>query len=336
MAGATPVDHLSRSGILWIGFQMNRVSTKPQELTNSSSIIYRPGTADDSYTVFKIFEDTYADLNRRMGSTEPTSTADPEALARMWAERRSLYEHLARTAEHFWLAERDGEPIGFARSVHRDGVRQLTEYFVLPDTQSAGVGRELLQRVFPQDGARRHSIIATTDMRAQARYLKAGVYPRFPLYYFWRKPEQVPVVSDLSFEPLTASTNTLAILADLDQQVLGYRRDVDHRWLTSDRRGYLYYRDTTPVGYGYTGLRNGPFALLESSDFPAVLAQAESAAAQHGRDHFGVEVPMVNRSAVDYLLARGYRMDSFIAILMSNRPFGNFEHYINTSPPFFL
>lgn len=28
--------------------------------------------------------------------------------------------------------------------------------------------------------------IATTDIRAQAHYLKAGVYPRFPLYFFAR------------------------------------------------------------------------------------------------------------------------------------------------------
>ena len=315
---------------------MTSVSAKLREFTNSRSVTYRPGAPEDSYTVFKIFEDTYADLNRRMGSKEATSAADPQALARMWAERRSLYDHLAHTAEYFWLAERDGEAIGFARSINRGGVRQLTEFFVLPDTQSAGVGRELLKRVFLREDARHRSIISTTDMRAQARYLKAGVYPRFPLYYFWRKPERVRQVSDLDFKPFEASAGTLATLGAIDQQLLGYRRDVDHQWLASDRQGYLYYRDATPVGYGYTGLRNGPFALLETSDFPAVLAHAESDAAQAGRDHFGVEVPMVNRSAVDFLLQRSYRIDSFIAILMNDKPFGNFEHYINTSPPFFL
>ena len=315
---------------------MTSVSAKLQAFNNSSSVTYRPGAPNDSYTVFKIFEDTYADLNRRMGSTEPTSADDPQALARMWAERRSLYDHLAHTAEHFWLAERDGEAIGFARSINRGGVRQLTEFFVLPDTQSAGVGRELLKRVFPREDARRHSIISTTDMRAQARYLKAGVYPRFPLYYFWRIPGEISVVSDLDFKPFEASAGTLAILGDIDQQVLGYRRDIDHHWLASNRQGYLFYRDATPVGYGYTGFRNGPFALLETSDFPAVLAHAESYAAKAGRDHFGVEVPMVNLCAVDFLLQRGYRIDSFIAILMNDKPFGNFENYINTSPPFFL
>ena len=41
---------------------MTSVSAKLQEFTNSSSITYRPGAPNDSYTVFKIFEDTYADL----------------------------------------------------------------------------------------------------------------------------------------------------------------------------------------------------------------------------------------------------------------------------------
>ena len=315
---------------------MTSVSIKPQNSTKPASISYRLGTPADSYTIFKIFEDTYADLSRRMGSTAPTSAADPEALARMWQERRTLYQHLAHTTAHFWIAEREGQAIGFARSINRDSVRQLTEYFVLPATQSAGVGRELLKRAFPEEGARHRSIISSTDMTAQARYLKAGVYPRFPIYYFGRKPEQVPEVSDLVFEPLTASPNDLVTLGDLDQRVLGYRRDVDHQWLASNRQGYLYHRDDTPVGYGYTGVRNGPFALLETSDFPAVLAHAESAAAQQGREHFGVEIPMVNQAAVDYLLDHGYRMDSFIAILMTDIPFGQFENYITTSPPFFL
>jgi hypothetical protein len=90
-----------------------------------TSITYRPATFDDSYTVFKIFDETLADLSRRLGFTEPTSFSDPAALERMWPERRSLYEHLARTADRFWLAERSGQAIGFARSIVRDGSRRV-------------------------------------------------------------------------------------------------------------------------------------------------------------------------------------------------------------------
>jgi GNAT superfamily N-acetyltransferase len=309
---------------------------QPTVSTLSKTITYRPGALDDSYTIFRVFEEALSDLNRRLGSTGSTSWQEPAALARMWKERRSLYEHLARTAGHFWVAERDGQIIGFARSILRDGLRQLTEFFIRPEEQSAGVGRELMARAYPETGATRKLIIATADTRAQARYLKAGVYPRFPIYYFGRSPEAVTMDTGLTVEPIEASPRVLRALGALDKTLLGYQRDVDHTWLLSDRQGYFYYRRSQPVGYGYVGRRNGPFALLNEDDFPAVLAHAETEAAACGRDHFGLEVPMINRAAVDYLLARGYQMDSFIALFMSDAPFGKFENYIVTSPPFFL
>jgi hypothetical protein len=310
-------------------------------MSMSKQITFRPGTVADSYTVFHLFEQTLADLNRRLGSTTPTSAADPAALARMWEERRSLYEHLARTAEHFWLAERDGQALGFSRSILRDGVCELTELFVVPGEQSAGTGRELLARAFPPrnapaDGVKHRSIISSTDVPAMVAYLKAGVYPRFPIHYFGRKPETVTVATDLAFEPITTSPQDLDVMAALDSTLLGHRRDVDHAWLLGDRQGYFYFRGDRPVGYGYVGVRSGPFALLEASDFPAVLAHAETQAAAQGRPEFGLEVPMVNHVAVDYLLARGYRLDSFMAILMNDGPFGRLENYILTSPPFFM
>lgn len=51
---------------------------------------------------------------------------------------------------------------------------------------------------------------------------------------------------------------------------------------------------------------------------------------------FGLEVPMINRTVVDYLLGRGFCIDSFVALSMSNQPFGRFEFYIATSAPFFI
>ena len=110
---------------------------------------------------------------------------------------------------------------------------------------------------------------------------------------------------------------------------------MDHRWFLVNRQGYLYLRDGQPVGYGYLGKRNGPFGLLDNEDFPAVLAHAENDASDK-HEHFGVEVPTVNHAAIRHLLIREFRLESFVATLMSNRSFGRFDRYIVTSPPFFL
>lgn len=300
------------------------------------NVAYRPGTPDDSYGIFLIFERSLADLGRRIGLQGPFSADDPVALARMWEERRSLYSHLAATAEHFFVAERAGQLIGFARSILRDGVRELTEFFVLPGQQSGGVGRELLARAFPPHGAALRVIIASPDVRAQGLYMRTGVYPRCSIYYFWRIPERVVVASDLVMEEVEPGEEALAAIAAVDMAILSHRRPEDHAWLMRNRQGMLYRRDGQVVGYGYVGRPNAPFALLDARDFPAVLAHAESAAAAGGRPHFGIEVPMINRAAVDYLLGRGYRIDAFMATLMSDRPFGRLENYVVTSPPFFL
>lgn len=306
----------------------------------TTSTKFRPGSLDDSYAIFHLFEESLADLARRLGHTGAMSIDDPDALAAMWTRRRSLYEHLARSADQFWLAEQGDQVVGFSRSIVRDGHWELTELFVKPGVQSAGLGRGLLRRAAPTGPVASKLIVASPDVRAQSLYMKLGTYPRFPIYYFWREPQEVAVETDLVFEPVTASAEVLESLAAIDREVLGFRRDADHGWLLGDRQGYLYRRAGLVVGYGYEGRSNGPFALLEPADWPTVLAHAEftAARAEHksGRGHFGVETPMANTAAVDYLLGRGYRIDDFIAQTMMDRPFGRFDRYIVTSPPFFV
>jgi GNAT superfamily N-acetyltransferase len=301
-----------------------------------SPITFRQGTLDDSYSAFSVIEKSLADLNRRIGSNGASSADSPEALARMWEERRSLFQHLATSADSFWLAERGNQTIGLARSICRDELRMLTELFVLPSEQSSGVGKRLLARAFPDGDVEPRIIISSPDLRAQALYRRAGLRPRFPLHYLWCKPEAVAGDTDLEIVPIEPSPEHLEILGSLDKALLGHRREADHNWLLSDRQGYLYYRADKAVGYGYVGHRNGPFALLEDDDFPAVLAQAENSAATRGSRHFGLEVPEVNTAAMSYLTNRGYKQDTLTATLMSNVPIGKFENYLVTSPPFIL
>ncbi len=302
----------------------------------AATITYRPGTAEDSFDLFQIFQAALLDLSRRLNVTAITGGDDPDVMRTLWEKRRPLWDHLARTAAEFWVAEAEGRIIGYARSIVRDGTQELTEYFILPGEQSQGVGRELLARAFPPQGARHRSIIATLDMRAQVRYLKAGVYPRFPLQYFSRRPEPVKIEADLSLAAITPSAESLRALAEVDRAVLGYHRDVDHQWLMADRRGYFLRRGGRAAGYAYVGHRSGPMAMLNDADIPDALALAEADAAAHGQEDFGVEVPMINRRAVDHLLKRGYRVDAFIALYMSDAPPAGFENYICTSPPFFV
>lgn len=295
------------------------------------TITYRKGTVEDSHAVFQVFVESIMDLSERMNVTAITNGRDPQVMQSLWQKRQSMFEFLAKDAAQFWLAEQDGKVIAYARSIEHDGLMDLTEFFVSPKNQSAGVGRELLARTFQSRTAQYRVIVATTDDRALARYLKAGVYARFPIKYFSRKAERVDVKTDLAFEPLQTDHH-MPDLNRLDRAVIGHARPVVHRWVATDREGFVYRRKGEVVGYGYSG---GPFALLNDNDFPAVLAHAESLAAEQGKS-FGVETPLVNRRAIQYFLDHKYEMDSFTVLFMSNEPFGKFENYLCFSPIFFM
>ena len=297
-------------------------------------ITYRPGTMEDSQAVFEIFVESIMDYSTRMNVMAITGGNDPEGIDSLWQKRRPMFEFLAEAASQFWVAERDGEIVGYARSIEHDGMQELTEFFVLPGQQSAGVGGGLLSRAFPDSGTRYRTIIATLDERAMYRYMKAGVYGRFPLKYFYRKAEKVDVRTDLEIEPMDLSIHQQEINR-IDREILAHRREPVHAWIASRRRGFVYRRNGSIAGYGYVGSGNGPFALLNEDDFPTVLAHAESLMAEKGRE-FGAQVPLVNASAVRYFIEHKYQIDSFSTIFMSNVPFGRFENYLCFSPEFFM
>jgi hypothetical protein len=173
------------------------------------------------------------------------------------------------------------------------------------------------------------------DTLALARYFKSGVFPRFPIGYLYKKPLPVEIPTDLEVRPATSGLKTLNSFRTIDQVILGFGRDPDHEFLLGERQAYLYFREGRLVGYGYIGKDVvGPVALLEEGDFPAVLAQAEAEAAARHEEEFGLNLPLVNRAAVGYLLERGFQLDTFIMLFLSDEPFGRFENYIFSSPLF--
>ena len=274
------------------------------------------------------------DYSTRMGVMAITGGNDPAVLESLWQKRKSMFKFLAKTAWQFWVAERDGKIIAYARSIKHDGLQELTGFFVAPEQQSAGVGGELLSRAFPKPNAEYRTIIATLDERALYRYMKAGVYGRFPFKYFYRKAEKVDVETDFLIEPMQLDIHMEAI-SRLDRSIINHSREPIHNWVSTTRDGFVYRRNGDIVGYGYVGSSSGPFAVLDDNDFPAVLAHAESLMAARGEE-FGAETSLINTKAIQYFLERKYQIDSFSAILMSNVPFGKFENYLSFSPEFFL
>jgi GNAT superfamily N-acetyltransferase len=139
----------------------------------------------------------------------------------MWTSVVDLSERqhlLATVAAAWWVAEEtdSGRLAGFARKLQREGLWERTEFFVVPDSQGKGVGRRLLALVFPAEQGVVRCIVATSDVRAQARYYTTGIIARFPLYTLVGCPGEAEPVGDLAPVPIDG------IQTIQDQQAIGF------------------------------------------------------------------------------------------------------------------
>lgn len=218
----------------------------------------------------------------------------------------------------------------------RDGLFELSEFFVHPGRQSAGVGRRLLELAFPPGRGEVRAIIATPDLRALSRYYRAGTVARFPIMSLTGPP--VAAATSPGIEIVRATTDDILALVAIERTVLEFDRGPDEvAWLLEQREGYLYRRNGEPVGLGFVGPSGtGPIATLEPADQVPILLHLEARAEALGIAELTFEVPMINEVAMRHLLARRFQMDPFMTLLLSSRPFGRFDRFIGFSPQFVL
>src|SRR5207237_2601527 len=75
---------------------------------------------------------------------------------------------------------------------------------------------------------------------------------------------------------------------------------------------------------------------LDPADLPDVLLHIEGRAAGLGLQEIEFQLPGPNEVAARHLLSRGFRIDPWVNLLMSDRPFGKFDRILGFGPPLFL
>jgi GNAT superfamily N-acetyltransferase len=300
----------------------------------------RPIVPDDAPALHALFRRSLGALLERY--TEPWEP-DPADIAATWPAWQGLYAHLQASCDKAWVAMApDGAVLGYARSLRQGDVRELTEFFVAPEAAGGGVGRRLLDAAFPAEPGVQRLIIATGDPSAQSRYIRHGFTTQAHLLELSGDPGARPgpaPTTDLVARPIDpADVRDLDALAAIDAEVLGHRRDADHRFFAAERAGRLFLRDGRVAGYGWIGARTGPVAALDPADLPAMLATMEALALEQGVTSLDWAVPGRAQPAAAWLLGRGYRLYRMPVFLMSDGPDlpGRFDRYVVTTPPFLL
>jgi GNAT superfamily N-acetyltransferase len=124
---------------------------------------------EDARAVHDVSVVTFTDLEARFHQP-PSPPPPPDAPL-------TRYFHLIETDPGgAWVAEEDGRVVGAALAIEREGVWGLSLLVVLPDRQSRGVGRALLERALTYAGGGRRGgiILASPDQRALRAYARAG------------------------------------------------------------------------------------------------------------------------------------------------------------------
>src|SRR5437870_10393084 len=132
---------------------------------------------DDLEEVWRVHVASGNDLGGRTGRPAPRPAEAPVA-----SDARA---GLASDPNGYFCAVEEGRIRGMVSALVRGRVWYLSMFFVLPGSQGRGLGRALLERALAYGEARGAEIRctwATLDPRAQARYVMAGMAPRWPIY----------------------------------------------------------------------------------------------------------------------------------------------------------
>ena len=259
--------------------------------------------------------------------------ATPPAATPVASDARAGF---ASDPDGYFCAVEEGQIRGMVSALVRGRVWYLSMFFVLPADQGRGVGRALLERALAYGEARGTEIrctLATLDPRAQARYVMAGMAPRWPIYRLDGDATAVarlaaragldPREGELPCDPGAAEK--------LTDEVFGHGRGDDLAHCRGDGGAAIAIgRGGELAAFAYRRReRIGPAAGRDET----TLLQAVAAA---GRARSGesvmMRVPGACTSLLEALVSCGFRIAGAPTLFMASRPFGRPELYVPSGP----
>ena len=297
-------------------------------------LVYRPARAQDLERAEALVVASINDLTERHGFGSMATARPPNF---------QLFS-LKDDPDGLWVADDGGDILGFAWSWVCGDVWFLAQLFVDPAQQGRGIGNELLKLTLEharKSGAAYKALITFTFNRvSQGLYIRHGLFPKMPIYFFGAARERV--MAGLPDAPLRsiAIEDTAAhmkSLAEIDAHAVGVPREKHHRYLLNDpaTKGVMLCAGSECVGYAYIGSDGhiGPLAVTRAEVLGDAFTTALKMAADGGSEQISAFLPGTCDSALSLAVKHGMRI-TFPMLLMASPGFGDWTQYLPRNPGF--
>jgi GNAT superfamily N-acetyltransferase len=257
-------------------------------------------------------------LNPLLVSFNTLSTAF--ACNMVWRPQRHCDRRCSKGFLSLWVAAAGDTVVGFGFSWMRERFWYLSQLFIRPDMQAKGVGQALLTRTLRQAEQDNTSNRALTTFAfntiSTGLYVRNGMFLRESLYrvvapasVVERRIKPTGYLDALPIEPWPQSKDWLA---EIDEQVLGFRRGSHHQFLLSGfaARAARIDRAGRQAGYAYVSGEGhiGPLAICPDAEAKHVVQTAIQYALQGRPSQVSMIVPGKADQIMELVSELGFRL----------------------------
>ena len=192
-----------------------------------------------------------------------------------------------------------------------------------------------------KSGAAHKALITFTFNRvSQGLYMRHGLFPKMPIYFFGAERERV--MAGLPRAPLRSiaiddTAEQMKALAEIDAHAIGAAREKHHRYLLGDpaNTGVMLCAGSECVGYAYIASNGhiGPLAVTRADLLGDAFTTALKIAADGASEKISAFLPGTCDSALSLAVNHGMRI-TFPMLLMASPGYGDWTQYLPRNPGF--
>jgi GNAT superfamily N-acetyltransferase len=314
----------------------------------AEDVSLRDGSPSDLQTTFTLSDRTMHRLAVDLGYADPGERSDGD-VADSWSRHGGLVQFLdAQPERRYLIAENGKGPLAFARVVRFGAMEQLTDLMVTPEHQGSGVGRLLLEAIWPGDPSPSlgRIVVATGSPRDLSLYTDFGVMPvaghwhmRQPTSaYLERRSQETDATEAGSVVVLTVE-RAIAEWKRLEPDAIGHDRPALHEFFGRDRACLATVDDEgTPKALCWVSTDGdiGPAVGRKPADvIPVVLAALDRVAKTQEPAMLGIYASTTSWHLLHRLRMLGFHV-FWPSWVMCSVPLPGLDRYVPTRPPFVL